>query len=74
MITYFGTSGYAGTFSPQLAIRFFIVPGMTLSIGTYYVRNYYNKDFEKQLEKLYKSEFDKYESFFKDTGYEEYEE
>ena len=72
MLVYLGASGYAGTFSPKLAIRFFILPGMSLSIGTYYMRNHYHKEFEGQLKEIYKQEFKKYEDFFLDThGYED---
>ena len=70
---YMGAALITGTFSVKVANYVFIAPGMTMSGSIFYFRAYHQKSLENQLEIIYKPQFDKYQSFFTDKGYDDYE-
>ena len=72
-IVYFGIGGYTGHFNIKFANWALILPGLCLSASTYYVRTRHNREFEQQLQEIYKEEHAKYDRFFRDAGYEDYE-
>ena len=72
-LLYFSTAAVTGTFSLKVANYCFIVPGIVLSAGNFYARTQHNKEFEQQLREIYKADIAKYDTFFRDQGYDEYE-
>ena len=72
-LLYFGTAAVSGTFNLKVANYCFIVPGMVLSGVNFYARTQHNKVFESQLRDIYREDIKKYDSFYKDQGYDEYE-
>ena len=55
-LAYFGASGITGTFSVKVANSCFIVPGLCISLYSFYTRRYRYTDFEENLRDIYPEE------------------
>jgi len=54
----------ANAYNHKVVMYYFAWPGFIIAAGSTYFRNYYNKDFEKELSKIYTKEISNYNKFF----------